>query len=416
MNKVFILKGHEGPITQVKFRNTMLYSSSKDKKIICWSNNGEKIRTYDYGKGAVTDIDVNDKYLVSGGSDCMCKIWYLENDSLIDSLSFSSIVCSVALFNDKLLVVQDNKFKAQPTIYIYKINDNKSVKLEKSLFIEDNKTKINKTIWIDENTIACGLADGMFVLWNVDEENILNKVKLYDEQINDIIYNKNINMITIVSENGSILFLEKEQLTLENKQLTLNRPINTISISSQYILCGGGDDPMQIAATSGKKNEFDVFIYDYDLNKVGSVSGHFGPINAIDFSEDGNCYATGSQDGTIRLYNKINNKDYPLVVTSNNKYIPTKNPIPEDLPYVKTERRKEKNTLYVSNLPYDSTEDDMHNLFGSAGDIKRIYKQDSKNFAFVTYYKYDDAVRAVDIYNNMGYGYLIMKVILSDSK
>ncbi len=75
----------------------------------------------------------------------------------------------------------------------------------------------------------------------------------------------------------------------------------------------------------------------------------------------------------------------------------------------KTEQERllsQSNTLYIGNLSFYTTEEQIHELFGRAGDVKRIIMGLDRNkktpcgFCFVEYYTRNDAENAMRFINS----------------
>lgn len=77
----------------------------------------------------------------------------------------------------------------------------------------------------------------------------------------------------------------------------------TKTVSTDYDVSSVSLNPAQTKFVTGGSTELWVRVYDFDTGKETEVyKGHHGPIHTLSFSPDGGLYATGSEDGTIRLW------------------------------------------------------------------------------------------------------------------
>jgi len=80
------------------------------------------------------------------------------------------------------------------------------------------------------------------------------------------------------------------------------------------------------------------------------------------------------------------------------------------------QQQQQEASLRITNLSEDVREGDLQDLFGQFGRLQRVYlakdmaTQQSRGFAFVTYYNREDAQRAVKNLNGHGYDNLILQV------
>jgi len=70
-----------------------------------------------------------------------------------------------------------------------------------------------------------------------------------------------------------------------------------------HVIVGGGERAEDVTLTAMTTDQFKVrFYHSIFGDELGSIPGHFGPVNVLAFSPDGRSFASGSEDGFVRLH------------------------------------------------------------------------------------------------------------------
>lgn len=89
------------------------------------------------------------------------------------------------------------------------------------------------------------------------------------------------------------------------KTYVADTPLNSASITPKkdYVILGGGQAAMDVTRTSQRQGKFEArFYHKIFEDEVGRVRGHFGPLNTIAVEPSGKAYASGGEDGYVRVH------------------------------------------------------------------------------------------------------------------
>lgn len=117
-------------------------------------------------------------------------------------------------------------------------------------------------------------------------------------------FNKERTLCITSSKDNLAKLLDVETMEVL-KTYETDRPVNSASISPvcEHVVLGGGQEAMSVTTTAGRVGKFEArFFHQIYEEEFGRVKGHFGPINSISFAPDGKSYASGAEDGYVRLH------------------------------------------------------------------------------------------------------------------
>jgi translation initiation factor 3 subunit I len=141
-------------------------------------------------------------------------------------------------------------------------------------------------------------------LFDPSTGNELNRWKAHDASITTLCFNPEKSLLLTSSKDRTAKLWEVSSwellLTYE-----ADAPLNSVAFSPlrEHIVAGGGQEAMSVTTSSADAGKFESRFYHMIFgNELGRVKGHFGPINTISFNPDGRSYATGGEDGYIRIH------------------------------------------------------------------------------------------------------------------
>lgn len=89
------------------------------------------------------------------------------------------------------------------------------------------------------------------------------------------------------------------------KTYVADTPLNSAAITPKkdYVILGGGQAAMDVTTTSTRQGKFEArFYHKIFEDEIGRVRGHFGPLNTVAVHPNGTAYASGGEDGYVRVH------------------------------------------------------------------------------------------------------------------
>ncbi|KAJ2081680.1 translation initiation factor eIF3 subunit [Coemansia sp. RSA 988] len=308
-----LLQGHTRSLTQIKYNSDgdLLMTVGKDTVANMWyAHNGERVGTYEGHQGALWTIDCNkpSTLVITGAADNTARLWHAETGRQLHVWEFPTAVKRVEFSHDDryVLMVTEERMGHKSGIYVFPIDNSTPEQTnEPTVVLRPSPSKATMAAWsyLDKYIVA-GHDDGSLTLYDWKYEEIVRHAEAHDGTITDLqMWKDGTYFITSSKDKTARLF---ETNTLNPlKMYKADTGVNTATMTptQDLVILGGGQAASEVTTTSSRQGKFESrFYHKVFEDEVGRLKGHFGPINTLAVQPDGRGFASGGEDGYVRVH------------------------------------------------------------------------------------------------------------------
>ncbi|KAI0232193.1 Serine-threonine kinase receptor-associated protein [Lamellibrachia satsuma] len=272
-----------------------MISACKDgKPMLRQGDTGDWIGTFEGHKGAVWGATLNREatHAATGAADFTAKLWDAVSGDELKTFPHKHIVKVVRFsHNGNHLLTGSN----EKLLRVFDLNTPDS---EPQTFA-GHTGNMRCAVWLPDDRQFISASDDKTVrMWDVNNKAEVKKLE-FPSSPSSMELSKDGNTL-LITHGHWVTFWDIR--TLEKvKEFEIPTQVNSASFNSEHgmFVCGGED--------------FKMYKFNYNSGEeVESFKGHFGPVHVVRISPDGELYASGSEDGTLRLWQMTVGKTYGL--------------------------------------------------------------------------------------------------------
>ena len=258
------------------------------------------------------DDDSSTLSLLTGSADQSAKLWDVQTGRELFNFPHRGVVRSVAWADgERQFASSHDPFgQDQPArISIFNFADKASDQsAEPSLVIVDPdapRVRITKVAWLPLNRgLLASLETGALRIYDPVTGELKGEWKEHSGPISSFAFNQQRTLLVTSSGDRSAALWDLATMKVL-KRYTADVPVNAAVISPirDHVMLGGGQEAMAVTTTAVSAGKFESRFYHMIFeSELGRVKGHFGPINTLAFHPSGRAFASGAEDGYIRLH------------------------------------------------------------------------------------------------------------------
>eukprot|EP00743_Colponemidia_sp_Colp-15_P000928 GILK01001024.1.p1 GENE.GILK01001024.1~~GILK01001024.1.p1 ORF type:complete len:302 (+),score=33.80 GILK01001024.1:50-955(+) len=278
-----IVQLHYSPITPDGF---FLISACKDNKpMLRNGESGDWIGTFEGHKGAVWSAHLNTEATkaVTGSADFTARIFDALSGDQLHQFEHGHVVKTVQFSKDGKKVLTGGQEK------ILRIFDLENPSAEPAT-LTGHSDAIKTAVWgVDDSVIISGSGESKLRIWDPRTMTAVREVATRGP-IMDIELSRDNNLITVAA-GQDVYFINSRTFEIE-KTHSLNLDLESASVHPNGT----------IFVTGESKNNW-VRVFEKETGReLECHKGHHGPVHSVRFAPNGDTFSSGSDDGTIRIW------------------------------------------------------------------------------------------------------------------
>ncbi|XVE70391.1 hypothetical protein DITRI_Ditri10aG0068900 [Diplodiscus trichospermus] len=287
-----VCHGHSRPVVDLFYSPVtpdgfFLISASKDSSpMLRNGETGDWIGTFEGHKGAVWSVclDTNAFRAASGSADFTAKVWDALTGDELHSFEHKHIVRACAFSEDVHLLLSGG---VEKVLRIYDLNRPDAPSRE----VDKSPGSVRTVAWMhSDQTILSSCTDmGGVRLWDVRNGKIVQTLET-KSSVTSAEVSQDGRYIT-TADGSTVKFWDANHFGLV-KSYNMPCTVESASLEPKYgnKFIAGGEDMW-------------VRVFDFHTgDEIACNKGHHGPVHCVRFSPGGESYASGSEDGTIRIW------------------------------------------------------------------------------------------------------------------
>jgi len=314
-----VCPGHTRPLAELQFTSitdvdpasaadeaggtarTFLISACHDKcPMMRDGTTGDWIGTWQGHKGAVWSCRLDPKAFLAAtaSGDFSAKVWDAITGKELMAFPHKHIVKVVDFSPDSKRLATGGH---EGLLRIYDLANPQAQPLAMAQS-SDKKITITKLSWLDDNTVLAAGADGNIRFWDVSSASADGALSLTQTlTVNAEVRDMELSLPT----NGKTMLTVAHGTTVSFFDLT-DGPGKLLHAHKMPIhFRDEGGATLHPDGTKFVAGGSDLWVRVFDFatgEELECHKGHHGPIRCLRYAPDGKTYATGSEDGTIRIW------------------------------------------------------------------------------------------------------------------